>query len=162
MSGLTASEGPPPMPMKIRAASRLEKSLVSPAHMLEKTRINRLIKMTGRRPKVLAIGTHHKLETPTMRLFTAIVYDNVEKGLGGSPNMDVDAYTGNALEIEALLKVTTNGSNDMTSSVACLRHMGRLSGSAGSAEGCGTRRISSWLVCDAVHSRCSGKREATH
>ena len=128
--------------------------------MLENTRINMLIRMIGRRPKVLANGTHHKLEAPTMRTFTAIRYVNLEKGLGGSPNMGVDAYVGNALEIEALVKLTTNGCTDRTISVAILRHMGRLSGSAGSAEGCGTRRISSRLVCDAVHSRCSVKGEA--
>jgi hypothetical protein len=131
------------MPMKMRAAKRLSKLVASPAHMLESTSSRRLKRTTGRRPKVFESGTHHRFDAPNINVLTATRYDNCEKLFGGNPNTGVDAYIGNALDNEALVKFTTKGWIDMTARIASFRHMGRLSGSAGSAEGCGTRRISS-------------------
>jgi hypothetical protein len=53
---------------------------------------------------------------------------------------------GSALEIEELVKFTTKGWIDITASIASFRQKGKFKGSAGSAEGCGTSLISSWLV----------------
>lgn len=58
------------------------------------------------------------------------------------------------------MKLTTNACVDMQNSMANLRHLGRLRGSAGSEDGWGTRRISSRVLCDAVHSRCSRNESA--
>lgn len=62
---------------------------------------------------------------------------------------------GSALEMEELVKFTMKGWMDMTARMLSFRQKAKLRGSAGSAEGWGTRRISSWLVWDAAHSRCS-------
>lgn len=59
------------MPMNKRAAKRLLKFSVKPAHMLDRVSSRRLPRMTGRRPNVLARGTHHKFEKPSMRMLTA-------------------------------------------------------------------------------------------
>jgi hypothetical protein len=129
--------------MKIRAARRLLKLVASPAHMLENTSTRRLERMTGRRPKMFESGTHQMFEAPNIKMLTATKYDSREKLVGGKPNTGVDAYIGKVLESEADVKLTTKGCMDMTASIASFLHMGRLRGSAGSAEGCGTRRISS-------------------
>jgi hypothetical protein len=86
---------------------------------------------------------HHKLDAPSMIRLTAIKYVSSEKGFGGRPKIGVDAYIGSALPIEELVKLTMNGWIDMTLSIAIFRQNGRFNGSAGSADGCGTRRISS-------------------
>lgn len=57
--------------------------------------------------------------------------------------MGVAEYTGNALEMEALVKFTTNGTRDMLNSIPNLRNGEKFRGSAGSAVGSGTRRTSS-------------------
>lgn len=128
--------------------------------MLENVRRSRLTRVTGRRPKVFASGTlmrvldgllhptvknthHHRLDAPSMMRLTAIKYVSSEKGFGGRPKIGVDAYIGRALPMEELVKLTMNGWIDMTLSIAILRQNGRFNGSAGSADGCGTRRISS-------------------
>jgi hypothetical protein len=131
------------MPMNMRAAKRLLKLVANPAHMLENTSTRRLESMTGRRPIVFASGTHHMFEAPNIKMFTATKYVSCEKLFGGSPNTGVDAYIGNELDKDADVKFTTKGCIDMTARIASFLHVGKLSGSAGSADGCGTRRISS-------------------
>jgi hypothetical protein len=79
------------MPIKIRAATKLSKLVASPAHMLEKTRSNKLPRMTGRRPNVFANGTHHRFDAPSIRMLHAIKYVNCENDFGGKPNTPVDA-----------------------------------------------------------------------
>lgn len=108
--------------------------------------INRRIisKVMGRRPNVLANGTHNRLEAPNERMFTAMRRVSSEKGVGGNPNTGVDAYTGSALEIEEVVKLTTNGSSDMQARRHTFRHHAKFKGSAGSVDGSGSRRSSSW------------------
>ena len=92
---------------------------------------------------MLAKGTHHKLDAPSMRMLTAMKYVSWENVFGGNPKTPVEAYIGSALEMEELVKFTTKGCTDITNRIASFRQNGRFRGSAGSAEGCGTRRISS-------------------
>jgi hypothetical protein len=127
----------------MRAAKRLLKLVASPAHMLENTSTRRLERITGRRPKMFESGTHQIFEAPNIKMLTATKYDSLEKLVGGNPNTGVDAYIGNVLDNEADVKLTIKGCMDMTANMAIFLHKGKLRGSAGSAEGCGTRRISS-------------------
>jgi hypothetical protein len=90
-SGLTASAGAPPIPIKMRAATRLLKLVASPAHILEKMRSNKLPRMTGRRPNVFANGTHHRFDAPSMSILQAMKYVNCENFFGGKPKTPVDA-----------------------------------------------------------------------
>ena len=53
------------------------------------------------------------------------------------------------------MKFTTKGSRHIENSSAYLRNGEKLRGSAGSAEGWGTKRSSSCIWFDVVHSRCS-------
>lgn len=48
---------------------------------------------------------------------------------------------GRALVIEALVKFATKGTRHMLKSTPYLRNSEKLRGSAGSLDGCGTRRI---------------------
>lgn len=147
--------------MKRRAASRLPKLVESPAHIEENTNNSKLSSTIGRRPNVFANGTHHKFEAPIMRMLTwrivsssqstdkdeivcltASRWVNSENGFGGRPKIGEAAYIGSALDIDALVILTTNGTNDIHASIVILRHQGKLRGSAGSAEGWGTRRSS--------------------
>lgn len=77
--------------------------------MLEKVSNKRLTRVTGRRPKVLANGTHHRLDAPSMMRLTAMRYVSSENGLGGRPKIGVDAYMGSALPMEELAKLTIKG-----------------------------------------------------
>jgi hypothetical protein len=148
--------------MKNRAASRLLKLCVNPAHIEHNVRRRRLIKTIGLRPKLFANGTHQRFEAPIIntstyspvrralisrrtRTLTAIRCERLDIGTGGLNARGV-AMIGNALDIEAAVKLTTKGTIDMHARIASLRQRAKFSGSAGSAEGCGTSRISSWLT----------------
>jgi hypothetical protein len=69
-SGETASALPPPIPIKRRATSRLLYDVAKPAHMELRHSNSELTSITGRRPKVLASGTHQRLDTPSINTLT--------------------------------------------------------------------------------------------
>jgi hypothetical protein len=121
--------------MKARAARRLWKLVESPAHIEENTKITRLSRMIGRRPKVFASGTQNKFEAPRRIILIARSWVSSENGVGGSPRAGVDAYTGSALDIDELVKLTTKGSRDMHPRMPTFRHQAKFKGSAGSADG---------------------------
>lgn len=68
------SAGATAIPMKTLAAKRLPKLLARPAHMDDSTSKRMLPKMMGRRPNVLASGTHQMLAAPIIRTLTWVSY----------------------------------------------------------------------------------------
>jgi hypothetical protein len=121
--------------MKARAASKLWKLVASPAHTEENTKRIRLSRMIGRRPNVFASGTQNKFEAPKRITLTARSCVRSENGVGGNPRAGVDAYTGSALDIDELVKLTTKGSRDMHTRMPTFRHQAKFKGSAGSVDG---------------------------